>query len=56
MELTEMVKNHKMKYDGSWDKMRCTRCRKTFTIGADMCDSDGIVKELKRIGRIKCRK
>lgn len=56
MELTEMVKHHKLVCDGDWNRMCCTRCKKHFTIGADMCDADGIARELRRIDKIKCSK
>ena len=55
MELTQMVSKHNMRYDGSWDQMYCKRCHKTFYIRTDMCDSEGISKELKRINKIPCK-
>ena len=54
-ELTDFLKNHVMKYDGDWSMLFCKRCRKRFTISADMCDSNMILKELKRIDKIKCK-
>lgn len=54
MELTDLIRNHKTKYNGSWDELLCTRCGKSFSIGADMCDAELIEKELKRIDKIPC--
>ena len=56
MELTQMVTKHKMSYSGNWDALYCSRCFKTYYIGADMCDSEGISKELIRINKIPCKK
>lgn len=56
MELTDMIKNHKVSYVESWDVMLCSKCGQTFYIGADMCDSALIEKELKRIDKIPCEK
>lgn len=53
-ELTDAITNHDCTYDGDWSQLFCKRCRKRFTIGADMCDSEGITKELKRINRRLC--
>ena len=62
-ELTDMVKNHKLRYvsppEGGkvqWNHIYCTCCKKSFHIGADMCDADGIVRGLRRISRSKCKK
>ena len=55
MELTDMIKNHKVRYDGDWSELHCKRCGKSFTIGVDMCDSEGILRQLKRIDKIKCK-
>ncbi len=56
MELTQLIKKHKVSYNGDWSNMYCEICGKTFIIGVDMCDSEGILKELKRIDRIPCIK
>lgn len=53
-ELPDMVKNHKLSYEGNWDTLYCSKCNRIFHIGADMCDSTLIVKELKRIDKIPC--
>ena len=55
MELTDMIENHRAKYDGNWDRLLCLECGKTFFIGADMCDSTLIEKELRRIDKIPCK-
>lgn len=55
MELTDMIENHKVKYSGNWDTLYCIRCHQEFVIGADMCDSEKIMEELKRIDKIPCK-
>ena len=55
MELTDMIKNHKVRYNGNWDNLHCRICGKYFRIGADMCDSTLIEKELRRIDKIPCK-
>ena len=55
MELTDMVKNHKLHYEGNWDKLRCSKCHQLFHIRKDMCDAEGITEELRRINKLPCK-